>query len=110
MSRIFHGVLKPPPPYPRLNVSQGKGSASRPMSVSQDVYRNSYNRIFRGAPEPLPPLEVVMPCPACDGEGSVDRSCSRHSGCACDCEVRPSTETCDRCNGDGTIEGPDADI
>jgi hypothetical protein len=94
-----------------VGMSQGKGSASRPMSVSPDVYRNSYNRIFRKTPEPPPPSpEVVMLCPACNGDGRVDRSCSRHSGCACDCEVRPSTETCDQCNGEGTIEGPDADI
>lgn len=68
-------------------MSQGKGSASRPMSVSPDVYRNSYNRIFRGASELSPPYpEVVMLCPACDGEG------------------------CDRCNSHGTIKGPDARV
>lgn len=51
-----------------------------------------------------PMSEGMMTCPDCEGEGSVDRSCSRHSGCSCDCEVRPSTETCNRCNGDGRVE------
>jgi len=50
-----------------------------------------------------PMSEGMMTCPDCDGEGSVDRSCSRH-GNGCDCEVRPSTMTCDRCNGDGVVE------
>jgi hypothetical protein len=68
-------------------MSQGKGSNSRPMRVSPDVYRNSYNRIFRNAPEPPPPYpEVVMLCFACDKEG------------------------CDRCNGHGTVKGPDAGV
>ena len=47
--------------------------------------------------------EYMVTCAACDGEGSVDRSCSRHGG-GCDCEVRPSTMTCDRCNGEGRVE------
>lgn len=50
------------------------------------------------------PVDYMVECRACEGYGYVDRSCSRHSGCSCDCEVRPSTETCDRCNGEGRVE------
>jgi len=43
-------------------------------------------------------------CPVCHGEGEVDNYCRRHGGMSCDCEVRPSTVTCERCNGDKTVE------
>jgi DnaJ-class molecular chaperone len=54
------------------------------------------------------PVDYLVECPDCEGYGYVNRSCSRHSSSNCDCEVRPSTMTCDRCNGEGRVEEGDA--
>ena len=54
--------------------------------------------------------DYMVVCSACNGDGEVDNSCSRHPSMNCDCAVRPSTVTCDRCNGDGRVEEIPEDV
>jgi len=61
-------------------------------------------------PRSLDEGDYMVVCAACNGAGEVDNSCSRHLSSNCDCEVRPPTVTCDRCNGDGRVEEIPEDV
>jgi hypothetical protein len=62
---------------------------------------DSARAAFEAPPDDAEGLYVR--CDNCDGEGSVSAECD------CDVEVCdcPSTETCTKCEGEGTVFGPD---
>lgn len=54
-----------------MNVPGGKGSASRPLSVSREVYENNFDRIFN-----KDKIEKELGCRKCVGAACKSQACS----------------------------------